>query len=323
MGGSVPKVSIGIPVFNEARFIRATIACLKAQTLSDFEVIIGDNCSTDETYANCEAEIGGDERFKISRHSVNIGAASNAEYVYRCALGNFFMWLGGHDLITDTTLYNLCNILDTHSKISMAIGYPHTIGRDGGVITERPGAIYNFSEDRQTRYLQSVEWLSDCTILQSLFRTNMLKLFPMREIISYDHILISRLLWHGNICYSSECKYIRRNPHAVRTEMDQMGNITGRAGSAVSRYAFARAYVSDFEELYDGDIKDREKLCAEIVAKLFDRFESSCLRDAEAGRHRTYMEYLLTKSTVFMATRPDLKTDRPRGLVSRLISPFR
>jgi protein O-GlcNAc transferase len=284
----MPKVSVGLPVFNDARYIGATIACLKSQTLSDFEVIIGDNCSTDETHSICKAAVGGDERFRLVRHPTNIGASGNFEYVYRCASSAYFMWLGGHDLITDNTLHSLCDILDNHSEISMAMGYPYAIGADERAITERPRAVYKFSEHKQTRYLQSVEWLTDCTIFHSLFRTNILRLFSLKQIISLDHIGISRLLWHGNISYSNKCKYIRRE----KSTQTQMETITGRIGASDSRYEFAKAYIADFEELYDGSVADRERCCTEILVRLVYRFGPSCLRDRETSSHQTKMEYL-------------------------------
>jgi glycosyltransferase involved in cell wall biosynthesis len=288
--GLMPKVSIGIPLFNEARYIKATIACLKNQTLDDFEVIIADNCSSDGTYELCQAEINGDSRFKILKHPKNIGGACNFDYVYRCARANYFMWLGGHDLITDTTLYSLSGILDKNDPVSMAMAWPCSIGENGDSQAERSMAIYDFSAERDVRYLQSVELLFDCTIFHSMFRTEKLKQSPMKPIISYDHILISRLLWHGNIQYCRECSYIRRETHSERPQME---TITGDRSTPVSRYDFARAYVSDFQELYDGDIKDRQKLCAEILKKLVNRFGPSCLRDARVGQYQSDMEYLL------------------------------
>ena len=44
-----PRLSIGVPVYNGAKFLRATLDSLLSQTFAEFELIITDNCSTDST----------------------------------------------------------------------------------------------------------------------------------------------------------------------------------------------------------------------------------------------------------------------------------
>ena len=48
-GRQPPRVSIGMPVYNGEQFLRAAIESIRAQTFTDFEVIISDNASTDST----------------------------------------------------------------------------------------------------------------------------------------------------------------------------------------------------------------------------------------------------------------------------------
>ena len=52
--GDQPLVSIGVPVFNAERFLTRALDSLLGQTLSDLELIISDNASTDNTQAICE-----------------------------------------------------------------------------------------------------------------------------------------------------------------------------------------------------------------------------------------------------------------------------
>ena len=50
----MPKVSIGLPIFNGEKYIRNALSSLLSQTFSDFELIISDNASTDSTQMICE-----------------------------------------------------------------------------------------------------------------------------------------------------------------------------------------------------------------------------------------------------------------------------
>jgi cellulose synthase/poly-beta-1,6-N-acetylglucosamine synthase-like glycosyltransferase len=55
-----PRIVVGIPVYNEERFVVDCIQSLRAQTLQDFLVVISDNASTDGTEASCRKAIDGD-----------------------------------------------------------------------------------------------------------------------------------------------------------------------------------------------------------------------------------------------------------------------
>ena len=52
------RVSIGLPVFNGEKYLEETLETILAQTYTDFEVIIVDNCSTDRTVC-CRSPAGG------------------------------------------------------------------------------------------------------------------------------------------------------------------------------------------------------------------------------------------------------------------------
>ena len=62
MGESIPKVSIGLPVYNGSRYLAASIDSLLAQTFTDFELILSDNASSDETESICRRYAEQDER---------------------------------------------------------------------------------------------------------------------------------------------------------------------------------------------------------------------------------------------------------------------
>lgn len=92
----VPLVSIGLPVYNGENYVREAIDSLLAQTLSDFELLISDNASTDGTRRICEAYARVDNRVRYLRQNENIGAGRNFEYVLDHARGQYFMW-AAHD----------------------------------------------------------------------------------------------------------------------------------------------------------------------------------------------------------------------------------
>lgn len=87
-----PRVTIGLAVFNGERHIRGAIESLLAQTFTDFELIISDNCSTDGTLAICQGYATRDPRVRVSSRPANLGMGRNVEFVLQAGSGEFIMW---------------------------------------------------------------------------------------------------------------------------------------------------------------------------------------------------------------------------------------
>jgi hypothetical protein len=99
---AVPRVSIGLPVFNGERYIAQAIEALLAQTFTDFELIICDNCSTDNTPNIVRQYAQQDPRIRYHINSENIGWWRNFNRTFELARGEFFMWNAVDDLRAPT-----------------------------------------------------------------------------------------------------------------------------------------------------------------------------------------------------------------------------
>lgn len=93
---SRPLVSIGFPVYNGGKFLRTAIQSLLDQTHVNFELILSDNASTDDTSAICREFAERDARITYVRNATNIGALANFLSVLSQARGDYFMW-AAHD----------------------------------------------------------------------------------------------------------------------------------------------------------------------------------------------------------------------------------
>jgi len=94
----VPMVSIGVPVYNEAKFIALALNSLRAQDYPRIEIIVSDNASTDGTAQVCEQIAAVDPRIRVIRAQTNEGSTANFQRCLDAAKGELFMWAGGHDL---------------------------------------------------------------------------------------------------------------------------------------------------------------------------------------------------------------------------------
>jgi glycosyltransferase involved in cell wall biosynthesis len=126
-----PKVSIGIPVRNGGAFFADCLDSVSAQTFGDFEVIISDNASTDDTGEIARSFAERDHRFRYVRFELNQGAAANWNRVVELATGAYFKWLAADDLIAPTYLERCVAVLDRQPEIVLVTPQIQLIDAEG------------------------------------------------------------------------------------------------------------------------------------------------------------------------------------------------
>lgn len=95
-------VSIIMPNYNGAKYLRETIESVIKQTYSNWEIIFVDDCSIDESLDVIKKF--GDERIKIYKNDINRGAAYSRNYAVQQAKGRWIAYLDSDDLWTDKKL---------------------------------------------------------------------------------------------------------------------------------------------------------------------------------------------------------------------------
>lgn len=95
----MPRVAIGLPVYNGAEYLENAITSILAQTFGDFELLISDNASDDGTEHLCRHYAGQDRRIRYVRQARNIGAAANHNLVIRQTESPYFKWAAHDDLL--------------------------------------------------------------------------------------------------------------------------------------------------------------------------------------------------------------------------------
>lgn len=91
-------VSIIIPAYNVEKYIIDTLDSVKKQVFTDWECIIVDDCSTDDTMAVIQNYVREDKRFAYIRLDKNSGAAIARNTAINCATGKYLAFLDGDDV---------------------------------------------------------------------------------------------------------------------------------------------------------------------------------------------------------------------------------
>jgi glycosyltransferase involved in cell wall biosynthesis len=132
---AVPRLSIGLPVYNGASYLAESLEALLGQTYEDFELIISDNASTDGTAEICRRYAKQDSRIRYIRQRHNIGCAPNHNCLVDEARGELFKWASDDDLYARDMIRLCIEALDEYPHVVLA--HPWTAFIDSsGTVTE-------------------------------------------------------------------------------------------------------------------------------------------------------------------------------------------
>lgn len=109
----LPGVSVIIPTYNSARYIGSCVQSVLGQTFGAFEIIVVDDCSTDDTVRIVTEMAQRDGRIRLVRHAKNSGAASQPRNTgLRMSRGKYIGFLDSDDMYTPTALAELVTIAE-------------------------------------------------------------------------------------------------------------------------------------------------------------------------------------------------------------------
>jgi glycosyltransferase involved in cell wall biosynthesis len=131
-----PPLTIGLPVYNGQNYLSESLDSLLAQTYTDFELIISDNASGDDTEAICRDYAARDDRIRYHRQNVNIGAAPNHNYLVQAARGRLFKWAAHDDLFAPELVARCIEALDAQPELILAHSYMGIVDEQGATLEE-------------------------------------------------------------------------------------------------------------------------------------------------------------------------------------------
>ncbi len=115
----MPKVSIFIPVYNTEKYIDQSIKSVINQTYSDWELIVLDDCSTDNTFEIINSYKKKDQRIKIYRNKENLGMMPNWIEGIKLCSGEYWGKLDADDYWEPTMIEDSINILKKHNDVGL------------------------------------------------------------------------------------------------------------------------------------------------------------------------------------------------------------
>ncbi len=174
----MPRISIGMPVYNGSLYIENAIDSILAQTYRDFELIICDNASTDDTKEICLRYVNTDPRVKYFCNEKNIGAGPNFNLVVEFCSGEYFKWAAHDDICHPEFLERCIESLDKDPGVVLAFPQAHIIDENSKLIEPDVANQRTDSSDPAVR-LKDLSKGHRCFQVFGLIRMSELKKTPM------------------------------------------------------------------------------------------------------------------------------------------------
>ena len=141
---TLPLVSIGIPTYNRAsRYLRETLASALAQSYPNLEIVVADNCSTDNTRTLVEGY--RDPRIRYFRHDPGLKPNDNFNFCLQQAKGAYFLLLHDDDTIDADFVDTCMRAADYDTGVGIIRTGTRIIDAAGMVLYERINGVAGLS----------------------------------------------------------------------------------------------------------------------------------------------------------------------------------
>lgn len=227
-------VSIITPTWNCARFIEKTIQSVQAQTYQNWEMIIVDDCSTDDTYEVVKPYIDKDNRIKYRCNKKNSGAAITRNNALKIAHGRWIAFLDSDDLWKSDKLEKQLSFMHNHSlcfsytnyveidenskELGVKVTGPQKINYFGMYAYCWPGCLTVIYDSSVVGLIQIEDikknndyamWLKVIRKARSCHLLNETLAFYRKRVGSIsNHSYMSLIIWHYNLFREAEHRSI-------------------------------------------------------------------------------------------------------------------
>jgi glycosyltransferase involved in cell wall biosynthesis len=206
----LPRLTIGLPVYNGENHLGAAIEALLGQTYEDFELIVSDNASTDGTSNICHRYARLDHRIRYIRQERNIGLVPNHALLVQQARGEFFKSAAHDDLYGRDLLQGCVQLLDDDPHAVLAHAWSAVIDDAGSVLgTFGPGVPLD--APRAVDRFRSLLYGGSHDYEYAVIRTAALhRMKPQGSYHLADRTFNAELALHGRFRQVEDWLYFRR-----------------------------------------------------------------------------------------------------------------
>jgi len=217
-----PLVTIGLMVHNEEKFIDQAFKSILGQDFLDYEIVVGDNASTDKTGEIALEHAKRDARIRYFKHPENIGALRNFNFLASHAHGKYFVLAGGHDLWSPNFISRLSDALESNPNAVLAHTPTVWLTEAGEQLaTKKTGFIDTSGQDILGRFNLAL-W-NNQNAMYGMYRvSSLMKTRLLLDFVGAGAILLNELALLGDIIHCTEATWYRRINRKPETRRERM-----------------------------------------------------------------------------------------------------
>jgi len=194
-----PKISIGLPTYNGGRKILKAVASVFNQDYDNLEIIISDNCSTDEDTEEICSGLAQrhPDVVKYYRQPVNRGVTVNYSYVLEKATGDYFMWIADDDTLAHGILRKYVDFLTANPEYSLVSGQVKYWQGSKLALIEK-----DLTLDQTSPYTRVIEYYFKVmygAMIYGLMNRRLAQSIPLRNRIGDDWHFVASVAFTGKI----------------------------------------------------------------------------------------------------------------------------
>jgi glycosyltransferase involved in cell wall biosynthesis len=241
---AIPRLSIGLPVYNGEKYLAESIDALLGQSYDEFELIISDNASTDGTADICQQYAKQHPRIRYFRQPRNIGASRNHDFLFRQSQAELFKWASADDLYARELIRQCVDALDEHPDAVLAHSWTAAIDGAGTVTQSLPYPLATDSPNAPERFRtmlfgtgENDYGLIRADDVYGVMRASVLRAVkPQDSFYHADRVFMTEIALHGPFYQVPDWLYFRRDhgdrpQHACPTVRGWCSNLDPRRAS--------------------------------------------------------------------------------------------
>lgn len=283
---SSPRISVGLPVYNGQQFLTQSIESILSQTFEDFELIISDNASSDDTEKICRAFQEQDKRVVYSRNAENIGAADNYNILVAKARAPYFRWQNADDYIEPQS-HQLClDELEKHPECVMSFGKTKIVDAKGDLLETYEDNIHITDPKPAERFIRFRKNVGQTNAIYGLMRIDALrKTHLFRKFKASDTNFMGELCLHGTFRQIPEYLFYRRM-HEGASSWDRKNTEVQRdfwdPKAHSFNYQHIKKHFAYYGDLFSGQLPVGQKI------KIFNYL----LKTTRYSRHSLWRDFV-------------------------------
>lgn len=285
-----PLVSILIPNYNYAKYLRYCLDSVINQTYDNIEIIIQDNNSTDNSYDIIEEyemkSLHGEIKFPIyaARNKRNIGSNGNSSVLASKAEGKYVIFLSSDDALKPDFIRRSVDIMENNQNVSMVMVHRDEIDEEGNIYKTTPFYNKNFivdGEEQAAVFMMAGVAVPSQVLLRTEARKKTMKYrFYQLQVAGdwYNNFLMACV---GDIAYIKDplCEYrVHLGNETNESEKNLLGIfehflLINAFNSTAKSIGFTKP-----QERYDDAVKKLGTMCLRYALKMIDSNEIECAR---------------------------------------------